>query len=70
MIEKEPATDHSEDIAKIWDSIKRLKDEKCDLDIFEARLAKVNEYLDEDQDEIDVLKKNVGKGPRSGKRST
>lgn len=67
MIEREPGIDHTEDIASIWDAIKKLRDGKCDMDVFEARLAKVDEYLDLDHEDIDQLKDKVDKG-RSAKK--
>ena len=48
-MEKEPGVDLTPDIAKLWVEIKRLRDTKCDMDIFEARLLKIDEYLADDQ---------------------
>lgn len=59
--------DHTEDLQKIWVEIKRLRDTKCDMDVFEARLLKIDEYLADDQGQIDNLKANNQRG-KSGKR--
>jgi hypothetical protein len=47
-VEEEPAVDHTEDIAKLWVEIRRLRDTKCDMDIFEARMLKIDEYIADD----------------------
>ena len=67
MVEREPAVDHTEDLQKIWVEIKRLRDTKCDMDVFEARLLKIDEYLADDQGQIDNLVDKTNRA-KSGKR--
>ena len=65
-----PAEDYSEQFAHLEDAIKRLKDGKVDMDVFEARMAMLGDSINQEEKTVEshIIKQGSNIDPESQAR--